>query len=90
MLFRNVKGSSKNTCICGSWKGHWIKLSGKVWPPYCQRANCINKADVGAHITQVSGSQVQWIVPFCSTCNDESSNFYLKPGCARVRAVACR
>ena len=67
--WRNKGGTSARLpCVCGSWKQHWINVSGKPWPKQCSVAECKNPAEVGAHIwnPNVEGEK---IAPFCKECN---------------------
>lgn len=75
----NVTGTKDRDCKCGSWIDHWLKYNEekilKV-PPYCYRKNCKNKELIGAHIRE-NGSQKEFIVPLCKTCNQELNSFVI-------------
>lgn len=73
----NKKGTAERRCNCGSWKQHWINVSGKKWPDKCMVKGCDAQATLGAHITKV-GESKEYIVPACESCNQSSSEFQLK------------
>ncbi|MBE6840834.1 MAG: hypothetical protein E7506_06250 [Ruminococcus sp.] len=73
----NKKGTAERRCNCGSWKQHWINVSGKKWPDKCMVKGCYAQATLGAHITKV-GESKEYIVPACESCNQSSSEFQLK------------
>lgn len=68
MTVYNVKGTSERTCSCGSWKNHWVKVSGREWPVFCSESTCLNEAEVGAHVCFRKGGQT-YIVPLCHEHN---------------------
>jgi hypothetical protein len=85
-FWKNKKGTGKRSCECGSWKQHWLNLSGKSWPSKCSIEKCSNPPEVGGHIVQVGGGQEQ-IVPLCDSCNSNRDNtFYLGMGVTPVGA----
>ncbi len=83
--WKNKVGTGNRSCICGSWKNHWIKFSGKAWPSKCSIANCSNSPTIGAHVyhSNVSGEK---IVPMCDSCNKLSGEFTLRNGTTLVPA----
>lgn len=83
--WKNKGGTGSRSCNCGSWKQHWINVSGKSWPKKCSIQNCTNDATLGAHIinSSVSGEK---IVPVCDSCNKLSGEFTLKGGVTLVSA----
>ena len=86
--WKNKKGTSDRKCTCGSWKQHWINVSGKKWPKVCSIRGCNNEATLGAHIfhPNVEGEQ---IVPSCEACNnpsDKDGAFSLKSDTVYVPA----
>ena len=87
--WKNKGGTEDRECAsCGSWKKHWIRLSGKSWPTQCSFAACYNSASLGAHVinSKVSGEK---IVPACDSCNKLKSTFSLKGGVTLVQATQC-
>lgn len=83
--WKNKNGTSERTCKCGSWKEHWVRNSQPQWPLRCSVSNCINHAEVGAHVinSDVNG---EWIVPLCIACNNRTGEFSLKDGVTLVPA----
>lgn len=73
----NKNGTADRRCICGTWKKHWIKFSGKKWPDKCMVKGCDAPATLGAHITKV-GERKEYIIPACEGCNQSSEAFQLK------------
>lgn len=84
-LWKNKKGTGKRSCECGSWKQHWLNLSGKSWPLKCSVEKCSSPPEVGGHIIQVGQSQEQ-VVPLCHSCNSRDDTFYLGMGVTPVGA----
>jgi hypothetical protein len=74
-------------CGCGTWKQHWINVSGKKWPAKCAVDGCENSAEVGAHIRNSKVEGVQ-IAPFCKECNAQGTDteFTLKDDVKLVSA----
>lgn len=83
--WKNKKGTSNRSCKCGSWKHHWINISGKSWPSKCSVKECNNSTTLGAHVinSDVSGER---IVPACESCNKLEGEFDLKVGITLVFA----
>ena len=50
MKIKNVRGTSRLTCNCGTWKKHWKNMTGLKWPRKCGIKGCGNPAEVGAHV----------------------------------------
>lgn len=70
MRVRNVNGTSRLDCACGSWLEHWKKFSGATLPQWCCEKNCTNKPTLGAHIQKDSATDKTWyIVPLCDLHN---------------------
>jgi hypothetical protein len=83
--WKNKKGTVNRSCGCGSWKNHWINVSGKAWPIFCSVQGCLNFATLGAHVinSAVSGEQ---IIPMCESCNNLTTEFSLKDKITLVSA----
>ncbi len=83
--WKNKKGTGERTCVCGSWKNHWIKFAKKDWPEYCSVKECGNAPVLGAHVinAEVEGER---IVPMCDSCNKLQESFDLKGEVTVVRA----
>lgn len=83
--WKNKGGTSTRSCKCGSWKQHWIKISGENWPSACSVKRCTTAPSLGGHIynPNVSGEK---IVPMCSTCNARTDAFDLNGGVTLVSA----
>ncbi len=87
--WKNRRGTADRVCtVCGTWKNHWLKLSGKAWPALCSVAGCYESPTLGAHIyhPDVSGEK---IAPMCGSCNGVDSAFTLKGGVTLVPAEQC-
>ena len=69
-LVKNLEGTSKRKCKCGSWIEHWRKFTGLNWSR-CAVMNCGKKAEVGAHVIGMDERMKKqwWIAPFCKTHN---------------------
>ena len=83
--WKNKKGTGERTCVCGSWKNHWIKFAKKDWPECCSVKECGNAPVLGAHVinAEVEGER---IVPMCDSCNKLQESFDLKGEVTVVRA----
>lgn len=75
----NKVGTTGRSCVCGSWKQHWINISNQRWPSVCAVAGCTNPPALGGHIISscVDGER---IVPLCDSCNKHNGEFELKDG----------
>lgn len=73
----NKSGTSDRSCVCGTWKQHWITFSKKSWPDQCSVSTCSSKPTLGGHVINkdVTGER---IVPLCDSCNKLSGTFTLK------------
>jgi hypothetical protein len=71
---KNVNGTSKRSCSCGSWLNHWRNFSEKrVY--VCKAEGCSNTDIVGAHVTSCNSlTRTEWIVPLCRAHNQVNSN----------------
>lgn len=83
--WKNKNGTGGRTCVCRSWKQHWINFSNKNWPGTCSVSGCNEKPTLGAHVinSDVSGEK---IVPMCESCNKLPGYFDLKRGVTLVSA----
>jgi hypothetical protein len=69
MNVKNINGTSKYTCKCGSWINHWRIYSGQI-AAECRAAGCSNKDIVGAHVQKDVTNDDNWyIVPLCNSHN---------------------
>ena len=69
MLVRNVKGTSRFNCKCGSWLDHYNRFGG-LKSNYCVVEDCLNLAAVGAHIVKlIAFDQDTYIIPMCKQHN---------------------
>ncbi|MDP1760274.1 MAG: hypothetical protein Q8L01_02380 [Candidatus Woesebacteria bacterium] len=72
MKINNINGTSQNNCKCGSWLEHWQKFSNQNPLRYCPVLNCLEKAELGAHVQKDSIFDRNWyIVPMCKVHNAE-------------------
>ena len=71
MLIRNINGTSRTTCRCGSWLAHWEKFSGQARPAMCPAVGCRGTELEGAHVQKGGGSTDQkwYIYPLCREHN---------------------
>ena len=83
--WKNKNGTAGRACKCGSWKQHWIKGTGKVWPSECSVSGCTEKPTVGAHIINEAETG-EWIAPLCDACNKRTESFDLDGGVTLVPA----
>lgn len=75
MKVKNQNGTATKSCRCGSWKEHWARCAGTVFPKECKAYGCTNSAEVGAHVMKhASVDNKSYIVPFCRACNNISSS----------------
>ena len=72
--WKNKNGTAERFCKCGSWKNHWINNSGKPWPWICCAADCMQAAEVGAHVINLV-LEGEWIIPLCKACNQITDTF---------------
>ncbi len=79
MKIININGTSGNNCKCGSWLQHWINISGRAIE-YCPVENCLNKAEVGAHVQKDSPDDQSWyILPLCQKHNMVTNFLHVSP-----------
>jgi hypothetical protein len=84
--WKNKNRTSDRKCKCGSWKQHWINMSGKKWPSKCSVEGCLETPSEGVHIININGISGEWIVPGCFSCNGKSDVFSLRAGTILVSA----
>src|SRR5580658_8786447 len=66
MKVKNVNARRQNSCKCGSWLDHWVKMSGRPLPEYCSEPRCMGKPELGAHVQKDSPTDTNWyIIPVC-------------------------
>jgi len=66
MLVKNINATRQNSCKCGSWLDHWVKISGGPLPEYCSEPRCMGKPELGAHVQKDSSTETNWyIIPVC-------------------------
>ena len=71
MKILNIRGTTDCKCRCGTWKRHWINMTGNEWPKKCGVLGCRNPAQVGGHIRlddRRTGNH-WYILPMCFACN---------------------
>lgn len=83
--WKNKNGTSEHSCSCGSWKNHWINNSGKTWPIFCSASDCMQIAEVGAHVINYS-LRDEWIIPLCKGCNQRTDAFSISAYATPVSA----
>ncbi len=87
MKVKNINGTSRNTCGCGSWLAHWERFSGQS-TPFCQAKGCIKRDVVGAHVQKAAwGADRDWYVyPLCNEHNRYSGELEVSDTYALVPA----
>ena len=86
MKVKNLSGTSKNKCKCGSWIKHWRKYSNQE-ATVCRVIGCSRKDLVGAHVQKTANYDGKWyIVPFCKGHNGTSGSFEIIKGTKLVSA----
>lgn len=92
MTVKNINGTSKNKCKCGSWLSHWHKYSGRV-ATICKAEGCSNFSTAGAHVQKYNSLDKSWyIIPFCHAHNRSTNPVKLNNGAFLVpanRALTC-
>ena len=68
MRIKNINGTSKNKCNCGSWLQHWKNYSG-ITPSCCSEINCFKEDIEGAHVQKCNSDMNWYIVPLCKQHN---------------------
>ena len=79
ILVKNLKGSSckKFLSIFYCWLDFW-EIKKRLTPGYCRNIACTGSAEKGGHIIVENTDKKEYIVPICSSCNNEYDNeFYL-------------
>ena len=70
MRVKNINGTTGHDCKCTSWLEHWKNYGGGALPVSCPETNCIESAEVGAHVQKDGTTDNSWyIVPLCKTHN---------------------
>lgn len=78
---KNIHGTSKERYATppsgySSWIDYWKKKSGYPFPDFCACDDCLNKAEVGAHVIKTNSDNKKWyIIPLCSRCNHKDDAF---------------
>lgn len=77
MKVRNLVGTTKNTCSCGSWLDHWRNHHPGIGVDFfCSHKECLKIDLIGAHVQIVDGVDKSWyIVPLCKKHNNTSEIF---------------
>jgi hypothetical protein len=66
MKVKNINGRRQNSCKCGTWLDHWVKVCGWPLPQHCAATTCMAQPQLGAHVQKDSVTDNQWyIVPLC-------------------------
>lgn len=72
MRVKNLRGTSRRKCECGSWREHWYNHTTRPSSrAICAVYGCGNLAEIGGHVLVVSGrfDGQHYIVPMCHLCN---------------------
>jgi hypothetical protein len=66
MKVKNINGRRQNSCKCGTWLDHWMKISGWPLPQYCAASTCMAQPQLGAHVQLENETEGYWyIIPLC-------------------------
>jgi hypothetical protein len=66
MKVKNINGRRQNSCKCGTWLDHWVKICGQPLPQHCAATTCMGAAQLGAHVQKDCASDSGWyILPLC-------------------------
>jgi hypothetical protein len=66
MKVKNINGRRQNSCKCGSWLDHWVRVCGWPLPQHCAATTCMAAPQLGAHVQKDSLSDARWyIIPLC-------------------------
>lgn len=66
MKVKNVNGRRQNSCRCGTWLDHWVKVCGRPLPQHCAATTCLGKPQLGGHVQKDSVTDTAWyIIPLC-------------------------
>lgn len=78
---KNINGTSKNRYSNpkegSSWADYWKKRFNSLLLPLCACNECINNAEVGAHVRKTHGDNKWYIVPLCYECNKKTEPFFV-------------
>lgn len=58
-----------------SWEKFWEAKKECEFPTFCQCVECLNNAEVGAHVMKTSSDRKWYIVPLCYKCNKNDEPF---------------
>lgn len=84
--WKNLNGTSKRTCRCGSWIKHLENYNkSNVRSGNCSVLGCDDKADLGAHVHN-DGIVGEKIIPTCGSCNKLKNEFTIKDDTILVSA----
>lgn len=71
---KNLRGTSDNTAPNGSWIKYWESQRPYNTNKKCRA--CDNQYTLGAHVIKVNSYDQRWyIVPLCSSCNQQTITF---------------
>jgi hypothetical protein len=85
-IIRNLRGTARRGCICGTWIDHWYNETRSTRLT-CSVYGCGAYATVGAHVEILNSTdRGHYIVPICHPCNMEPDEMDLKIGIALVSA----
>ncbi len=86
MKVKNINGTAKNNCNCGSWLQHWKNYSGQT-ATQCRAIGCSRTDLLGAHVQKDVYYDSRWyIVPLCSAHNHVTEAIELVAGTNLVSA----
>jgi len=87
MKVKNIRGTTDNTCQCGSWLEHWKKFGGGSIPDYCSESKCTSKPTAVAHVQKDSMTDSSWyIIPLCDMHNHTAASLTISDGARLVSA----
>lgn len=71
MKVKNLNGTGEKIPQgYSSWLEFWEKKAGKK-ANVCSNMTCTGSAEVGGHVKLVGGTNKEYIVPICYSCNNK-------------------
>lgn len=87
MKVKNINGRRQNSCKCGTWLDHWVKICGGPLPQHCAATACMRAPQLGAHVQKASATDSGWyIIPLCVTHSIRASSLEIADATPMVSA----
>ena len=79
MKVKNLNGTSKRSCNCGTWINHWNNYNNGQIATVCRVIGCSRTDLVGAHVKKITkGDNKEYIVPFCNLHNKQYNPIWIE------------